>query len=49
MLCGCYSRKKKKKKKTRKKIRSWKEGEGEREEARIKYCLITKHSAMQVN
>lgn len=30
-------------------IRSWKEGEGEREEARIKHCLITKDSAMQVN
>ena len=48
MLCGCCSRGKKKKKK-KKKVRSWKEGEGEREEARIKYCLITKDSAMQVS
>lgn len=39
----------KEEKEKKKKIRSWKEGEGEREEARIKYCLITKHSSMQVN
>lgn len=37
------------KKKRKKEVESWKKGEGKREEARIKYCFITKDSAMQVN